>query len=675
MSETKLRLSEATKEAIREYERGNLDDVVARCTAILVIKPDDFEVLHLLAVTLSRLKRLEEALRFYDRAIMLQPHHAEALNNRGMTLHELKKANEALDSYDRALSLAPNYVEALYNKGTALLALKEPAKALDCYERVLAARPNNADALNNRGNALKELNRLDEALESYDRAISLRSDHAAALSNRGVVLHKLKRMDEALKSFDRALTLQPNYVDALNNRGNALHESKRFGEALDNFDNALKFRPSYSVALNNRGMALQELKRLDEALDSYDHALKQRPDYVEALYNRGIVLQELGRSEEALESYDQALRLRSDYVEALINSGNVLKGLNRLKEALESYDRALKLRPDDVNAHWNKSLLLLLIGRFTEGWKGYEWRQKKSDTWTERDFPGPEWQGDTSPGTRLLLYAEQGLGDTIQFARFARMLAKRGLVVSLEVQRPLKGLLDGLENVTIFRRGENSPPYKAHCPLMSVPFVLQMGLDDIRAEAPPYLAARQDLVERWRTRLPTNGLRVGITWQGDPKGKADLGRSIPARAFAPLARMEGVTLISLQKNDGVDQLRDLPADMRIVSFDDLDRGPDAFLDTAAIMMNLDLVITSDTSIAHLAGALGRPVWVALKHVPDWRWMLERSDSPWYPSMRLFRQSRPNDWDGVTSEMAAAFVTWQGTIEGGRSKETLNRFTT
>jgi hypothetical protein len=191
---------------------------------------------------------------------------------------------------------------------------------------------------------------------------------------------------------------------------------------------------------------------------------------------------------------------------------------------------------------------------------------------------------------------------------------------------------------------------------MSVPFVLQMGLDDIRAEAPPYLAARQDLVERWRTRLPTDGLRVGIAWQGDPKGKIDLGRSIPARAFAPLARMEGVTLISLQKNDGVDQLRDLPADMRIVSFDDLDRGPDAFLDTAAIMMNLDLVITSDTSIAHLAGALGRPVWVALKHVPDWRWMLERSDSPWYPSMRLFRQSRPNDWDGVTSQIATALMT-------------------
>ena len=410
-------------------------------------------------------------------------------------------------------------------------------------------------------------------------------------------------------------------------------------------------------------MHLRNSIELNEALESYDRAIKLESDHAAAFGNRGVVLHRLGRMGEALGSFDHALRLRPDYVDALNNRGNALVGLNQLEEAVDNFDRALKFRPDDVGTRWNRGLLLLLMGKFSEGWKGYEWRRKKSDIWTERDFPGPEWQGDTSPGTRLLLYAEQGLGDTIQFARFAPMLAKRGLVVSLEVQRPLKGLLDGLENVTIFRRGENSPPYKAHCPLMSVPFVLQMALDGIRAEAPPYLAARQDLVERWRTRLPTDGLRVGVAWQGDPRRKADLGRSIPARAFAPLARMEGVTLISLQKNDGVDQLRDLPADMRIVSFGDLDRGPDAFLDTAAIMMNLDLVITSDTSIAHLAGALGRPVWVALQHVPDWRWMLERGDSPWYPSMRLFRQSRPDDWINVVSEMAIELASLAS--HGGR----------
>ena len=552
MAEIALTVPHAMRQAINEFGGGNFEQAAALCRRILEVSGDHFEALHLLAITLNQLNRLEEALDSFDRALKVQPDHAQALNNRGIVLEGLRRPAEALGSYDRALKLRPDYTEAL----------------------------------NNRGNALQSLGRLDEAIESYGRALTLRPSHIEALHNQSNALLKLNEIGRALEGYDRVLELRPDYAEALNNRGSALLEVNRLEEALENYDSALKIRPDYPEALNNRGNALVKLNRLEGALDNFNRALNLQPNYVDALNNRGH--------------------------------------------------------------------LLLLMGKFTEGWKSYEWRRKKSDTWTERDFPGPEWQGDTSPGTRLLLYAEQGLGDTIQFARFARMLAKRGLVVSLEVQRPLKGLLDGLENVTIFRRGENSPPYKAHCPLMSVPFVLQMGLDDIRAEAPPYLAARQDLVERWRTRLPTDGLRVGIAWQVGPKGKANLGRSIPVRAFAPLARMEGVTLISLQKNDGVDQLRDLPADMRIVSFDDLDRGPDAFLDTAAIMMNLDLVITSDTSIAHLAGALGRPVWVALKHVPDWRWMLERGDSPWYPSMRLFRQPRPDDWDGVMSKMVKEF---------------------
>ena len=561
MAEIALTVPHAMRQAINEFGGGNFEQAAALCRRILEVSGDHFEALHLLAITLNQLNRLEEALDSFDRALKVQPDHAQALNNRGIVLEGLRRPAEALGSYDRALKLRPDYTEAL----------------------------------NNRGNALQSLGRLDEAIESYGRALTLRPGHIEALHNQSNALLKLNEIGRALEGYDRVLELRPDYAEALNNRGSALLEVNRLEEALENYDSALKIRPDYPEALNNRGNALVKLNRLEGALDNFNRALNLQPNYVDALNNRGH--------------------------------------------------------------------LLLLMGKFSEGWKSYEWRRKKSDTWTERDFPGPEWQGDTSPGTRLLLYAEQGLGDTIQFARFARMLAKRGLVVSLEVQRPLKGLLDGLENVTIFRRGENSPPYKAHCPLMSVPFVLQMGLDDIRAEAPPYLAARQDLVERWRTRLPTDGLRVGVAWQGDPRRKADLGRSIPARAFAPLARMEGVTLISLQKNDGVDQLRDLPADMRIVSFDDLDRGPDAFLDTAAIMMNLDLVITSDTSIAHLAGALGRPVWVALKHVPDWRWMLERSDSPWYPSMRLFRQSRPDDWINVVSEMAIELASLAS--HGGR----------
>jgi tetratricopeptide (TPR) repeat protein len=358
-------------QAIAAYERGQLSEADRLARAILCVKPDHFDALHLLAIISTRQRRLDEALGSYDRALALQPDHVEALCNRGATLHELKRFDEALASYDRALALQPDYAQVLNNRGNVLRQLKRFDEALASYDRALAVQPDYAEAFNNRGNALQQLQRFDEALASYDRALELRPSYAGALNNRGNALQELKRFDEALASYDSALMLQPGYAEALNNRGNALQEMKRFDEALASYDRALALQPDHAGALYNRGMTLYALQRFDEALASYDGALAARPDYVEALYNRGKTLHELQRFDEALASYDRVLALRPDHAEALCNRGNALHERDDLHAALADYRRALSLKPDLADVYNNMGNVLKELGQLQEAENAY----------------------------------------------------------------------------------------------------------------------------------------------------------------------------------------------------------------------------------------------------------------------------------------------------------------
>ena len=643
-------LPETLEKARSAYHSGRFSEAERLCTGILAVNGESPEVLHLLALTQSELGRNDAALDNYDRALAIRPEFVEALNNRGVVLQGLARFDEALESYERALKISPGYADALNNRGNAFQALGRFDAALDNYNRALAIRPEFVEALNNRGNALQALARLDEALESYDRALEISPNYAEALNNRGVIFLELGRFGEALDNCDRALAAGPDYAAAHNNRGNALLELKRFDEALEGYQRALAIWPDYAEALNNRGIALQALQHFDEALESYQRALAIRPNYAEALNNRGNTLQASGRLDEALESYSQALEIRPDYPEAFNNSGNALDDLKRFDEAMEWYERALAIRPDYPSCHVNRALLLLRAGRFAEGWQEYEWR-RRTDSWIARALPGPEWSGGDPDAKRLLFYSEQGLGDTIQFCRFACSIAAMGKEVVLEVQPPLSGLLGSLEGVTVVRSGETLPEYDAELPLMSLPHLLGVTPETLSGKF-PYLFAEPARVKAWAERLRTGQFRVGIVWQGKRTADIDSGRSIPLRAFAPLCRIPGLTLISLQKDDGVEQLADLPAGMKVETLGaEFDSGADAFLDTAAVMMNLDLVISSDTAAAHLAGALGRPVWIVLKEVPDWRWMLDRDDTTWYPTARLFRQARRGDWGEVFDRIA------------------------
>jgi tetratricopeptide (TPR) repeat protein len=416
------------------------------------------------------------------------------LNNQYDALRSFKPSATLSDSYDVTLSLGLTDPRGLVNRALALQRDRRFDEALKCLEQVIALRPNFAEALINRGNILQQLKRHTEARASYDRALIINPDSAQALNNRGIALQALECYAEALESYDRALSVKPDHVNALNNRGVILKMLKRFDEALQSYERALILRPGYAEALSNRGLVFADLARFDEALECFEQALATTPGFAAALSNRGLALQELGRFAEAMESYDQALALYPEYHEL----------------------------------RFNQALLLLLMGRFGEGWQEYEFRRKVSN-WIARTLPGPEWDGAGSAGRRLLFYSEQGLGDTIQFSRFAGMIAATGADVFLEVQPALENLVRGLKGVTVIRKGEPLPEHDAHLPLMSIPHVLKLVPETMPAGI-PYLIAEPARIEAWAKRLPGGRVRVGITWQGRPDVGIGGSRSIPLQA-------------------------------------------------------------------------------------------------------------------------------------------------
>ena len=361
--------------------------------------------------------------------------------------------------------------------------------------------------------------------------------------------------------------------------------------------------------------------------------------------------------EEAVANFDRAIALKPDFAQALSKRGNALREMHRLDEALRSFDQAIALKPDFASAIKNRGMTLLFMGRLRQGWADYEWRWKETEGGKRPKLAAPVWRGENLEGRRIVVFSEQGLGDIIQFVRYLPLLVRRGADVTCLVTPKLARLLRPLEQRIAIAASVDGPQvFDFQCAMMSLPDRFGTELSSIPASV-PYLFPEDRLICDWRGRLGAQGFKVGINWQGSPERKLDRGRAIPPGAFAPLAQIEGVRLISLQKNHGSDRPVDAPVGLAVETLGGtFDSGPDAFVDTAAVMANLDLIVTSDTSIAHLAGALGRPVWVGLKHDPDWLWMLERSDSPWYPTMRLFRQQSPGDWNsvlqGMTSELSA-----------------------
>jgi Tfp pilus assembly protein PilF len=466
---------------------------------------------------------------------------------------------------------------------------------------------------------------------------------------------ELGRDAEALGSFDRALQLGPATAQTHLARGRILLRNKRPAEALASLDLALAFSHDDVEVFYQRGLALQALGRYEEALACLDRASAIKGDSAEVVNARGAVLERLDRSEEALDCFGRAVTLKPDHVGAYTNAGNTRTALGRYDKALRDFDAALAIAPDDTNTTWSKSLLVLSLGDFSLGWPLYESRLRLERE--PRTFDVPRWTGQESlAGKTILVHAEQGLGDTVHFCRYVRLLEDRGAHVVLEVQPVLVGLLRSLRmRGRLMAQDDPIPPVDFHCPLLSLPLGFHTELATIPGDV-PYLRADPDAVSAWRAHVESiPGFKVGINWQGNVETERQdwaRSRSFPLECMSPLARVDGVRFVSLQKGAAADQRRDVSFSERIVELTDpKDLGEAAILETAALVSALDLVVTSDTLLAHVCGALGVPVWTVVPAVPDWRWLRDRGDNPWYPTMRVFRRRVGGGWSEVFEEAA------------------------
>jgi Tfp pilus assembly protein PilF len=473
-----------------------------------------------------------------------------------------------------------------------------------------------------------------------------------------MALQALRRYGEALASYDRAIALEPGIPETHNNRGNLLRILRRHEDALACFDKAIALRPDYAVAYRNRGIVLRELHSYTDALASYDKAVTLRPDFAEAYRNRGLVLRDLNRLEEALASYDRAIAVLPDHAAVHGNRGVVLQDLGRHQDALDSYTRAIALRPDDADENWNHGLCLLMLGQFERGWRQYEWRKRRDPPVVSASYEQPAWLGDRGvAGKTVFLYWEQGFGDTIQFYRYVRLVRALGAEVVLSVQDALLRLVRHTKpDIEVVGERQIPTTFDYHCPLMSLPLAFGTRLASIPT-APGYLWAEEQLKMRWQARLPARTRpRIGIAWSGSREHDIR-NRSMDLAVLLPLLSDE-VEWISLQKDVTPEELEIQRGDGRIAHFGD---ALTDFAETAALLDLVDLIIAVDTSVAHLAGAMGKPVWIMLPYNADWRWLLDRTDSPWYPSARLFRQRAIGDWDDVIGRVRVAL---RGLIDNG-----------
>jgi tetratricopeptide (TPR) repeat protein len=554
--------------------------------------------------------------------------------------HYAGRLQEAERVYRLILAQAPRQPEALRLLGVIAYQAGHYATAAELIQQSLGIEPRCAESYSNLGLALEAQGKLEEAVNAYHQALALDAQHPQSHNNLGITLQAQGKLPEAIDSYNRAISLRPDFADAYNNLGSALQAQGRCLEAIDCHTTAIALRPEYAQAHYNIGLAFAAQDRYPDAANAYRKALSFHPRYAEAYNNLGIAEQSQGHLDQAIAAYHEALVIRPEHAETYNNMAMALQADGRLSEALTHFDRAVLLKPDYVDGHVNRAHCRLLAGDLPGGFTEYEWRWQRKDA-VPRGLSQPAWDGSSLAGRRILLHAEQGSGDTIQFVRFAPQVAAHGGRVFLECDPLLTRLLATVRGIDqVIPKGGALPEFDVQLPLLSLPRVLRTTLDTIPAHV-PYLSAPPS---GHRLLPSSNTLRkIGIVWAGRAEHGNDRNRSCPISHLRRLGELPGMSFYSLQKGPQAAVLGELRGDLMV---EDLGQKLTDFADTAFIIAQLDVVITVDTAVAHLAGALGRPVWVMLPFACDWRWLTGRNDSPWYPTMRLFRQPRWGDWATV-----------------------------
>ena len=564
--------------------------------------------------------------------------------------HQAGELEPAEELYRQVLANDPDNADALHLLGVIAYQVRNYAAALELIGAAIRRRDQVPAFHNNFGNVLRDQGFWDQALVAYASAVTLDPTFVEAHTNLGLVLHRKGKIEEALMRHDKALALRPDHAVAHFNRGRALRDLEQEDEAAAALEAAIACKPDFGAAHNTLGNLHQQAGRRDAAEPCYLRAVTLDPEDVDAHNNLGSLLMTDGRLGEAVVRFERALSLRPDFADAWSNLGATSQKQGCVEAAARAFRQAIELAPDNAGAHWNLALALLLQGEYEAGWPEYEWRARRRAASPPREFAAPRWSGEALDGRAILLHAEQGLGDTLQFVRYAALVARRGGRVVLECQPELTALLASVPGVAEVRAGGAPlPPVAAHAALMSLPLIFATRAETIPTEV-PYITVPEAAARRWAARLgESEQPSVGLVWAGNPGHANDANRSIDPACLRPLLSSGARRFVSLQVGARAARLARFDAD-RVL---DLSAELTDFVETAAAICALDLVITVDTSVAHLAGALGRPVWLLLPFAPDFRWLLEREDSPWYPTMRLFRQARPGDWVSVVARVAEA----------------------
>ncbi|MEG4075083.1 tetratricopeptide repeat protein [Microcoleus sp. Pol14C2] len=681
-----------TARLFRQHQRGDWEEVFDRvaealgAVAAAFVPSDAADAEFRLGVDLQQQADFGGAIECYERAIAIDPNYAAAHSNLGVVKQQAGRLTEAIAHYRQALAIDRNLAQTASNLGSALAEAGETEEAIAQYERALSLNPNCAEALINLGLLREEQGNVAEAISFYEQAIQVNPNCAVAYLNLGIALEAQgeeagANYEQAIANYERAIAIEPNYVEALHNLAYASIRQGQIDRAIAYYERSTALQPDLAETLIALGSSLQQQDKLDEALAVCQQAIQQLPASAQARCNLGIVLQKQGKIEDAIGCYQQALSLKPDFPEALNNLGKAFEEAGKMAQAIDCYRRAIELKPGYINpltnlgtalhdrgqfadavtcysqavkfnvghpeSHLNLGLALLLAGDFQRGFYEYEWRLLvKEKQFRSHNFIQPLWDGKDLQGKTILLCPEQGLGDAIQFIRYADLVKQKGgrvIVWCLPHLQRLFAQVSGIDRLIV--NPEDAPDFQVQAQLMSLPHLLGTTLETIPAKV-PYLAPPPG----WEFSLNlTTNLKVGIVWYGNPNNSQNKVRSLPLNLLTKLLDIPGADFYSLQQEMTAED-RALLEQMPVT---DLSSYLHDLADTAAAISALDLVISVDTCVAHLAGALGKPVWILLCFVPDWRWMLQREDSPWYPTARLFRQSTAGDWEGVLEEAALA----------------------
>lgn len=630
----------------------------------------------------------EQAVQVFGAALSLREDYAQAALNMGNSLRTLGRSGESRQAYDLAIRWQPDYASAWFNLANLLSECAHETEALEAYDRALQLNPAASDVWCNRGNLLKQMLRLTEALDSYDRALALKPADATVWSNRGLTLHEMSDFERALQSFDEALRLRSGYVNALCNRGNSLRMLNRLDEALECYDKALQMDSDHAQAHCNRGLLMRQWQRTDDAMQSFDEAIRCNPDMAEAYSNRALMHKTRLDFDASMRDQIRALELNPLLADAHSNLGSLFHDLNRIDEAIASHRKAVAINPQHPEANWNLSLDLILDGQMQEGWKLYEWRlHRPGKGMSHTHHDRPRWNpAEPLHGKTVLLTHEQGFGDTLQFCRYVPLLQAKGANVMMEAPLNLHAILATLSpSLRLFEEGACNEPFDVWCPVLSLPLAFDTTVDNI-PNTGAYLSANAGKSDDWNDRLQAataadtrvrrtrrhphpsehpltdalraltvragnaaRRMRIGLCVSGNPRHENTLNRDLPLhQLLAQLPDCHDYVLLQKRISDREkEELRN--SGLTLTEWSDYLHD---FSDTAALCSQMDLIISVDTSVAHLAAAIGCPTWILLPWVPDWRWLMNREDSPWYSSVRLFRQNALQDWQGPIEAVSA-----------------------